>query len=167
MILNLKAGVCIKTYLNISRRTNFEDLYFLPLILISQFQYLLGGALPNVSLLPLFSPISPSRFLWSNYDHFSSFQKYPFSPDQLQRNWKNMPKVYQTKKSLFDSVNIVLCLSCVNQMVGRKITEYFELIKPLIDFKYEASVYVPPWDNLYNLLVTQLKWSPEYITGEH
>ena len=24
-------------------------------------------------------------------------------------------------------------------MVGRKLTEYFELIKPLVDFKYEVS----------------------------
>ncbi len=28
--------------------------------------------------------------------------------------------------------------NCIPQMVGRKLTEYFELIKPLIDFKYEV-----------------------------
>ena len=28
--------------------------------------------------------------------------------------------------------------NCLPQMVGRKLTEYFELIKPLIDFKYEV-----------------------------
>ena len=29
---------------------------------------------------------------------------------------------------------------CISQMVGRKITEFFELIKPLIDFKYEVGI---------------------------
>ena len=28
--------------------------------------------------------------------------------------------------------------NCIPQMVGRKLTEFFELIKPLVDFKYEV-----------------------------
>ena len=28
--------------------------------------------------------------------------------------------------------------NCIPQMVGRKLTEFWELIKPLVDFKYEV-----------------------------
>ena len=29
--------------------------------------------------------------------------------------------------------------NCIPQMVGRKLTEFWELIKPLVDFKYEVN----------------------------
>ena len=32
--------------------------------------------------------------------------------------------------------------NCIPQMVGRKITEFFELIKPLVEFKYEVLFHI-------------------------
>ncbi len=38
---------------------------------------------------------------------------------------------------------------CIPQMVGRKLTEYFELIKPLVDFKYEVAVYLSMYSYIF------------------
>ena len=30
---------------------------------------------------------------------------------------------------------------CIPQMIGRKLGEFWELMKPLVDFKYEVGIY--------------------------